>query len=80
MSNGVERASEMNKVLKQMIKGERYHVGVQTTCSETIRKPMKKAMNIGACSKNSQEAKISKRSKGLRRYWSPGSIGHFWPL
>lgn len=43
MSKGVERASEMNKVLKQMIKGERHHVGVQTTCSRDNKKAHEKS-------------------------------------
>lgn len=46
MSNGVERASEMSKVLNQMKEGERYHVGVQKTRSPDNKKAHEKAMNI----------------------------------
>lgn len=67
MSNGIERASEKTKVLKQMLEGERY-VGLQRQSNPDNEKAYAKAMNIPGMLKEQQGGQCSwKSEQGSRK-------------
>lgn len=54
MTNGVDRASEMSQVLKQIIDGKRYQVGLQMKSSLDNRKAHAQTMSISGMLREQQ--------------------------